>query len=322
MNQEKSIKKKTRADLPAKPFLKWAGGKGQLLDTFQNFYPAELRVGEIENYYEPFVGGGAVFFDIAQRFNIGSAFLYDNNQDLILTYLTIQKNVDGLIDCVERYKKQYLKRNEIKRTEFYYKIRERFNALQPEINYNRFSKKWIERAAQIIFLNRTCFNGLFRFNSKGAFNVPEGRYKNPRILNEENLRKVSELLAIAEIKRVDFRELQKKVKGRSFIYYDPPYRPLNQTSSFTAYSRETFGDPEQKALAALFLELNKKGALQMLSNSDPKNHNPEDHFFDDLYQGFPIFRVPARRNINSNAAKRTPINEIIVTNYPVEKPKL
>ena len=319
MSQEKSIEKKTRADLPAKPFLKWAGGKGQLLDTFQNFYPAELRVGEIENYYEPFVGGGAVFFDIAQRFNIGSAFLYDNNQDLILTYLTIQKNVDGLIDCVERYKKQYLKRDEIKRTEFYYKIRERFNALQPEINYNRFSKKWIERAAQIIFLNRTCFNGLFRFNSKGAFNVPEGRYKNPRILNEENLRKVSELLAIAEIKRVDFRELQKKVKGRSFIYYDPPYRPLNQTSSFTAYSRETFGDPEQKALAALFLELNKKGAFQMLSNSDPKNHNPEDHFFDDLYQGFPIFRVPARRNINSNAAKRTPINEIIVTNYPVEK---
>lgn len=322
MSQEKSIKKKTRADLPAKPFLKWAGGKGQLLDTFQNFYPAELRAGEIENYYEPFVGGGAVFFDIAQRFNIGSAFLYDNNQDLILTYLTIQKNVDGLIDCMERYKNQYLKRDEIKRTEFYYKIREKFNALQPEINYNRFSKKWIERAAQIIFLNRTCFNGLFRFNSKGEFNVPEGRYKNPRILNEENLRKVSELLAIAEIKRVDFRELQKKVKGRSFIYYDPPYRPLNQTSSFTAYSREAFGDPEQKALAALFLKLDKKGALQMLSNSDPKNHNPEDNFFDDLYQGFPIVRVPARRNINSNAAKRTPINEIIVTNYPVEKPKL
>lgn len=312
-----SIGKNNLKETPAKPFLKWAGGKGQLLEAFQKFYPIELREGKIETFCEPFVGGGAVFFDIAQKFSIKSALLCDNNEDLILTYLVIQKKVPNLIEKLDRFQNQYLKLNEEKRTEYYYQMRERFNAQKKSMNYSRISNKWIERAAQIIFLNRTCFNGLFRFNSKGEFNVPQGRYKNPKILDTENLLKVSQLLSVAEIQKADFREIKNRVNENTFVYYDPPYRPLNQTSSFTAYSKDAFGDPEQIALATLFSELNQKGVKQMLSNSDPKNHNPEDHFFDDLYKDFQIFRVPARRVINSSGDKRQAINEIVVTNYCV-----
>jgi len=297
--------------------LKWAGGKGQLLEAFQNFYPTELSGGKIENYCEPFVGGGAVFFDIVQKYPVKSALLCDNNEDLILTYLVIQKEVQTLIDQLDRLQDRYLKLNEEKRTAYYYKVREQFNQQKKSVNFNRFSMKWAERAAQIIFLNRTCFNGLFRFNSRGEFNVPQGRYKNPKILDTENLLKISKLLSIAEIQKADFREIKGRITENTFIYYDPPYRPLNQTSRFTAYSKNAFGDPEQIALAALFAELNQKGVKQMLSNSDPKNHNPEDHFFDELYSGFHISRVPARRSINSNGLKRKAINEIIVTSYPV-----
>jgi DNA adenine methylase len=315
MTAQISIGKNKLKETPAKPFLKWAGGKGQLLDAFQKFYPVKLREGGIENYCEPFVGGGAVFFDIVQKYPIKSALLCDNNEDLILTYLVIQKKVPNLIEKLDRFQNQYLKLKEEKRTEYYYQMREQFNAQKKSMNYSRISNKWIERAAQIIFLNRTCFNGLFRFNSKGEFNVPQGRYNNPKILDADNLVKVSQLLSVAEIQKADFREIKNKVNENTFVYYDPPYRPLNQTSSFTAYSKDRFGDPEQIALATLFSELNKRGAKQMLSNSDPKNHNPEDHFFDDLYKDFHISRIPARRAINSAGNKRQAINEIVVTNY-------
>jgi DNA adenine methylase len=248
---------------------------------------------------------------------VKSALLCDNNEDLILTYLVIQKEVQTLIDQLYLLQNHYLKLNEEKRKAYYYKVREQFNKQKKSVNFNRFSMKWAERAAQIIFLNRTCFNGLFRFNSRGEFNVPQGRYKNPKILDAENLLKISKLLSVAEIIKADFREIKGRVTENTFVYYDPPYRPLNHTSSFTAYSKNAFGDPEQIALAALFAELNQKGVKQMLSNSDPKNHNPEDRFFDELYSGFHISRVPARRSINSNGLKRNAINEIIVTSYPV-----
>jgi len=317
MTVQISLEKSRKNETPAKPFLKWAGGKGQLLEAFQKFYPKELKEGKIEKYCEPFVGGGAVFFDIVQKYPIKSALLRDNNEDLILTYLVIQKEVQNLIEQLNRFQNQYIKLENQKRTEYYYRVREEFNAQKKKINYNSFSKQWTERAAQIIFLNRTCFNGLFRFNSKGEFNVPQGRYKNPKILDAENLLKVSQLLSVAEIQNADFREIKNRVNENTFIYYDPPYRPLNQTSSFTAYSKNSFGDPEQIALSTLFSELDQKGVKQMLSNSDPKNHNPEDHFFDDLYKDFQIFRVPARRMINSAGDKRQAINEIVVTNYCV-----
>jgi DNA adenine methylase len=309
--------KPTINNTPARPFLKWAGGKGQLLDIFQNYFPKALAEGTIENYYEPFLGGGAVFFKIIQEFQIDSAWLYDNNRDLILTYLSVRDDVSGLIKELDQMEKIYNNLDEARQKEYFYRIRNDFNSQLNELKYKNFSKAWSKRAAQIIFLNRTCFNGLFRFNSKGEFNVPHGRYKNPRISDAQNLEKVSKLLAGVSIRHADFREMAKDVKDRSFVYYDPPYRPLNRTSHFTAYSKENFGDAEQKELAKLFAFLDKKKVLQMLSNSDPKNYDPGDNFFDELYNEFQIDRVPARRAINSNAAKRSAISEIIVTNYPV-----
>jgi len=301
---------------PAKPFLKWAGGKGQLIEAFSRFYPEELKTGKIIHYYEPFIGGGAVFFDVAQQFEIKSATLYDINEELVLAYRVIQNDVDSLISVLEDFKKKYEKLNDEKRTEFYYGVRDSFNLEKGKINFAAYSKKWVKRAAQIIFLNRTCFNGLFRFNSKGEFNVPQGKYKNPKILDEQNLQKVSEILQIAEIKRADFSGMENDFQEKAFVYFDPPYRPISKTSGFTAYSSNSFGDAEQIRLAGLFSKLNKKGAKLMLSNSDPKNTDTDDNFFDDLYKSYFIYRIPAKRIINSNANKRHAINEIVVTNYP------
>lgn len=308
-------KTKTKANLTVKPFLKWAGGKGQLLDIFQNFYPEELKANKIEYYFEPFIGGGAVFFDIVQRFDIKKAFLYDINEELILTYLVVQKDVLKLIEFLNGYQKQYRKLNENEQDEFFYKTRQNFNAQRVNINYQIYSDNWIPRAAQIIFLNKTCFNGLFRLNSKGEFNTPVGRYKNPKIVDETNLLKVAEVLKIAHIRRADFIDIENEIKENSFVYFDPPYRPISKTANFTSYSKNEFGDEHQIELGRLFNRLHNKGVLEMLSNSDPKNLNLTDNFFDELYKAHNIFRVPAKRMINSNATKRNAIKEIIVTNY-------
>ena len=299
----------------AKPFLKWAGGKGQLLDKFVEFYPSELKNGNITNYYEPFIGGGAVFFEVAQQYNIQSAYLYDINEELILTWRVIQQDVLKLIEILDSFQKQYEKLDDEKQSEFYYEVRADFNRNLGRINYSKYSEHWILRAAQIIFMNRTCFNGLFRLNQKGEFNVPAGRYKNPRILDEQNLMKVSKLLEIAEIKNAGFEAVEHDLVENSFVYFDPPYRPISKTSDFTAYSKLKFEDNEQRQLAELFHRLHKKGIKQMLSNSDPKNNDPNDNFFDEIYKDYAISRIPARRMINSDASKRVAINEIIVTNY-------
>jgi len=298
-----------------KPFLKWAGGKGQLLNIFRDFYPDELKNGIITRYYEPFIGGGAVFFDVAQQYNIQSAVLYDINQELILTWRVIQQDVYQLIEGLDSFQKKYEKLDDEKQSEFYYNVRDDFNRNLHKINFSKYNDEWILRAAQIIFMNKTCFNGLFRLNQKGEFNVPAGRYKNPKILDEQNLVNVSKLLGIAEIKNAGFAAVEQDVKENSFVYFDPPYRPISKTSGFTAYSKFKFEDDEQRLLADLFHRLNQKGTRQMLSNSDPKNHDANDNFFDEIYKDFNISRVPATRMINSNAAKRFAINEIIVTNY-------
>ena len=301
--------------LGAKPFLKWVGGKRQLLEQFETLYPIELKLKSIKNYYEPFVGGGAVFFDVAQNYEIENAFLYDINDELILTYKVIQKDVYKLIEFLHRYEKQYKKLNEEKRKEFYYELRDNFNLQRFNIDYNKYSENWIPRVAQTIFLNKTCFNGLFRFNSKGGFNSPMGRYKNPKILDEPNLLNVSKLLEIATIKKADFQEVKNDIKNNSFIYFDPPYRPISKTSSFTSYSKFNFKDDQQLQLASLFYELDQQGHKLMLSNSDPKNTNPDDDFFETIYSNFNITRVDAKRSINANGNKRNSIKEIVVTNY-------
>ena len=303
----------------AKPFLKWAGGKTQLLQKFRKLYPTQLIEGKIKNYYEPFLGSGAVFFDIAQHYKIENAYLYDINEELILAYKVIQQDVAKLVEYLFRYQKSYAKLTKKQKANYFYEQRVNYNLQRFNIDYNKYSEAWIARVAQLIFLNRTCFNGLFRVNSKGEFNTPAGDYKNPTICDENNLLSVAKVLECATIKKADFTQLKRVIRANSFVYFDPPYRPISKSASFTAYSKNEFADKEQNQLAELFHFLNNKGTLCMLSNSDPKNNDPKDNFFDDLYKDYNIVRVPAKRMINSNAEKRGAINEIVVTNYPTIK---
>ncbi len=298
-----------------KPFLKWAGGKRQLLTKFETLYPSELKNNDIDNYYEPFLGGGAVFFDIISKYSIKNSFLFDINEELILCYKVIQKEVYNLIEILAKFEKAFKVLDEPQRKEYYYEIRDIYNLNRFNTDYSNYSENWKFRAAQIIFLNKTCFNGLFRFNSSGKFNTPIGSYKNPKILDEDNLILVSKALENAIIDKADYTILRKYYKNNSFIYYDPPYRPISKTANFTSYSKYSFIDENQIMLSKLFKEFDSKNALQMLSNSDPKNENPDDDFFDKIYSEYNIKRVPARRAINSDATKRSHINEIVVTNY-------
>ncbi len=299
----------------AKPVVKWAGGKNQLLEQISLHLPDTLRAGGIQRYVEPFLGGGAVFFHVAQNYPVREYYLFDANHEIVVLYRSIQENVETLIRQLEAIQAVYHALSRAKQEEYFYKVRSEYNGLREQFDFDHFSVGWMERAAQIIFLNRTCFNGLFRVNSEGAFNVPFGDYKNPRICDDENLRLVSKVLNGALIQAADFSGCEPFVNRRTFVYFDPPYRPISKTASFKSYSRNSFGDAEQVRLAEFFAKLDAKGARLMLSNSDPKNENPGDEFFDRLYARYHIHRVSAARNINSNGAKRGPIFELLITNY-------
>ncbi len=300
----------------AKPFFKWAGGKGQLLHEFDCRLPPGLKDGSLDRYVEPFIGGGAVFFFIMQYLPIRQSVICDANQELVLTYRVVQQDVDALIILLGEYQKQYDALDSEGRKEMYLQVRSDLNASRSSCDFSTYGPGWVERAAKLLFLNRTCFNGLFRMNSKGEFNVPFGKYANPSIMNEMNLRKVSALLARTTILWGDFSTCLDFIDDRTFVYLDPPYRPLNDTAKFTSYSHDGFSDEDQRRLAGFFRDADQKGARVMLSNSDPKNEDPDDHFFDDLYREFRIERVLAKRSINSDAEKRGSISEIIVMNYP------
>lgn len=299
----------------AKPVLKWAGGKGQLLEQIIKYLPQELIKGDIDYYVEPFIGGGAIFFWIAQNFNIKEFYLSDINQELIILYTTIQKAIELLIEELKKIEQSYYLLDNEQRKLFFLEKREKYNQQRNQIDYEIFNEAWIFRSAQMIFLNRTCFNGLFRVNKKGYFNVPFGDYKNPKICNVDNLLLASKLLKKVTIKCADFNHIQNIVNNKTFVYFDPPYRPLSKTASFTSYSQFDFNDDEQKRLANFYKILDQKGAKLMLSNSDPKNIDTDDSFFDELYSEFQINRITANRMINSNAAKRGSISELLITNY-------
>ena len=303
----------------ATPFLKWVGGKNQLLRQFYEHYPSELRRGEVKKYVEPFIGGGAVFFEVMQKFRIPKAYISDLNKDLILAYQTIQKLPDSLLELLSEFQKEFDKTAVENRNELFLNKRDLFNKGRFEINYNQFSDEWIERTAQLIFLNKTCFNGLFRINSKGGFNVPFGKYKKAKILDVANLRRVSVVLKNTEIRCADYKDSLNEVDKNTFVYLDPPYRPISQSSSFTSYTKNGFSDKNQKELLDFIKQIHLiKGAKFMLSNSDPKNINPDDNFFDDLYNNFNIYRVSAGRAVNSNGNKRGKINELLITNFQYE----
>jgi len=284
----------------AKPFLKWAGGKGQLLAEINKRLPLQLQTGEIDTYFEPFVGGGAVFFHIAQKYpDIKRFFLFDINPDLVFCYNAIKDKVDQVIRELSSLQQEYQKKR-TKHKDFYYQIRTEFNSDRSP--------------AKLIFLNKTCYNGLYRVNKAGLFNVPSGDYKNPTICNEDNLRSVSSVLQKAEIIFCDFEQCRDNITETTFVYLDPPYRPLSPSAGFTSYSKEDFRNDEQIRLAEFCKEINRRGAKFLLSNSDPKNEDPEDHFFEDKYEGFEIERVKATRAINCKASGRGQINELIITN--------
>ncbi|WP_066378619.1 MULTISPECIES: DNA adenine methylase [unclassified Anabaena] len=303
-----------KSTLP-KPFLKWAGGKSQLIEQMSNFFPKELQEGAITRYIEPFIGGGAVFFYIAHKYQISELFISDINTELIIAYKTIKNNVDDLIELLSDIESMYLSFDEVERNNYFYQIRNRFNQQKKYINLDDYNSAWLERTAHIIFLNKTCYNGLYRVNSNGHFNVPIGKYKKPLICDKRNLKAVAKILARTQILNGDFSDCEKFVDNQTFVYFDPPYRPLNDTSSFTAYSQQTFDDTQQLRLRDFFQSLDKKGASLLLSNSDPKNTNINDNFFETAYKGYRIEKVRAKRNINSNPLKRQAINELLILNY-------
>jgi len=266
------------------PIVKWVGGKRQLMFELLKNMPKSYN-----RYFEPFIGGGALFFELQPD----NAYISDSNEELINLYLVVQNNVEKLIDDLYRHevtKEYFLKLRNLDRTS----------------RYSRLSD--VERASRFIYLNRTCFNGLYRVNSKGEFNVPFGNYKNPRICDERNLRNCSELLQKTEIKCADFSEVLNQAQKGDFVYFDPPYVPLNETSSFTSYTKDGFDIDMQFKLREVCDELNDKGVMFMLSNSDTK-------FVNELYADYEIKKVFASRAVNANANGRGKITEVLVRNY-------
>lgn len=293
-----------------RPFVKWAGGKGSLIPQLNNFYPYELKNGIIERYIEPFVGGGAVLIDILQKYDVQEAYAFDINIDLINSYNVIKSNVEDLITNLKQMETEYLQLEQEERKNYFYNKRDEYN------NYTlKENEQNIQRAVQFIYLNRTCFNGLYRVNKAGKFNVPMGSHKNPTICDEENLRNLSKLIQNVQFQYGDYKRSMEYVTENTFVYFDPPYRPLNVTSGFTSYTKEDFNDENQKELAEFYRELNEQNVKLMLSNSNPKNTNKEDTFFDNIYQGFNIDEIYASRMINANSKGRGKISEILVTNY-------
>ena len=293
----------------AKPFLKWAGGKGQLLSQLAAYLPQKISE-EPFTYIEPFVGGGAMLFYMLQHFgNIQKTVINDVNEDLILTYRIIKDDVESLIANLDRLEKYYLNiTDQDVRSQIFYEVRERYNQ---HIGDN------IERASQLMFLNKTCFNGLYRVNRRDQFNVPFGKYANPTICNAKLLRADSQLLQSAqvEIYQGDYTQTIQHIDGLTFVYLDPPYRPLDTTSSFTAYAKGDFNDNDQRALATFCRQLNDVGCYWMESNADCSAKNHEDTFFEELYKDYQIERVYASRFINANPEKRGKLTELLIKNY-------
>ena len=269
-----------------RPFVKWAGGKSQLLQQFRSLYPEQ---GSVDRYVEPFLGSGAVFFHVQPLLQPSRALLCDTNAELIDTFLAVRDELDDLIELLRQHRKQHGK-------SYYYEVR------------GQSPQAPAARAARLIYLNKTGFNGLYRVNSRGLFNVPFGRHVNPRIFDEDLLRAASAALQKAKLHARDFRDLSSVARKGDFIYFDPPYQPLSKTAYFTSYTSGSFGEKDQHDLADLYAELDRRGCLLMLSNSDTP-------LVREIYAGFRIHRVSARRTINSNSEKRGPVSEVVVLNY-------
>lgn len=311
-NAEKPVDKRTvryekAKDITLKPFVKWVGGKSQLVDEIEKMLPADGGK-KVTKYAEPMVGGGALFFSLLSKYDFEEMYISDINAELINAYQVVKNDAEGLIAKLNEMQMLFLPMDENGRKYFYYAVRERFNSTAIS------AETATDKAAEFIFLNKTCFNGLYRVNRKGQFNVPMGAYKNPSICDDENLRNIHEALRNVTIVCGDYSLSKSFIDKNTFVYIDPPYRPISATSGFTAYNTDAFDDNEQIRLSRFIDELNLSGAKIVLSNSDPKNVNKEDNFFDDLYKNYKINRVEASRAINSKGDKRGKINELLISN--------
>lgn len=302
---------KITKEIIAKPFVKWAGGKSQLINEIETVI--QRRKKDKFTYIEPFVGGGAILFWMLENYpNLEKVVINDINSDLTSTYKTIKENVNELIKVLKLWETEYHKFEDLpeERKIYYYEKRELFNLRKSDE---------ITHSALFIFLNRTCFNGLYRVNQSNKFNVPIGSYKKPMICDDENLFAVNKALQKVEILNGDFTQTLDFADKNTLFYFDPPYKPLSETSSFNSYAKDEFNDNEQIRLKEFCDILDKLGHQWILSNSDVKGKNPNDNFFDDLYANYNISRVKARRNINANGNKRGQLNELLITNYEYEQ---
>jgi DNA adenine methylase len=291
----------------AKPFLKWAGGKTQLISEIEKALPFQFNNSKF-TYIEPFVGSGAILFWMLNNYpNMEKAVINDINADLINTYKTIASKPKELISVLEILQNEYhsLDLKELEKKEYYYEKRELYNTRNTEKS---------TQAALFIFLNRTCFNGLYRVNKSNGYNVPMGSYKKPTICDRENILAVSKALQRVEILCGDYQKTLDSVSQNSLFYFDPPYKPLNETSSFNSYAKDEFNDFEQIRLRDFCAKLDIMGHQWILSNSDVKGKDMNDNFFDDLYSEFNINRVDAKRSINANPDKRGKLTELLISN--------
>lgn len=289
----------------AKPFVKWVGGKTQLLEEVKKSLPSNLKDRVGVTYVEPFIGGGAVMFWILQEYpNIERAIINDINSELVCTYKVVKSDVITLISELEKIQSEYIPLTSDARKEYYNNKRKVFNSR---------CISDVETAALFIFLNRTCFNGLYRVNSKGEFNVPHGKYANPKICDRENLMAASKVLQKVEILCGDFAQTEHYAGPDTIFYFDPPYKPITETSSFTSYAKDGFNDAEQIRLRDFCARIAEQKAQFVASNSDPKDDDIEN-FFDMIYRQFTIKRVSAARMINANPNGRGTISEIMISN--------
>jgi DNA adenine methylase len=293
-----------------KPFLKWVGGKTQLINEIDRLINYQAFQHKNLTYIEPFVGGGAVLFHVLSEFTqINNIVINDINSNLISAYKLIREDHQKLIFQLSEFEKIYYKLDSIEnKRQFYLAKRDEFNQEDREISLGN-------KTALMIFLNKTCFNGLYRVNSKGKFNVPFGKYKQPKICNQNNIISVHHHLQKVKILQGDFEQTLKYAQLPTLFYLDPPYKPIKSTSAFTAYSSENFNDEDQVRLKHFCDQISLNGHYFILSNSDVKNFDDDNNFFDDLYQEYNIKRVKARRSINSKGDGRGELFELLISNF-------
>lgn len=297
--------------LQAGPFVKWAGGKSKLVENILNVVSNHINLDEIEHYIEPFVGGGAMFFYLATHYQFKTYTIIDINLDLINVYKAIKENPIFLAKEMDVLQNEYNSYSNMKDKElFYYEIRDKYNNFGFKESLNEHID--FKRAAQFIFLNKSGFNGLYRVNKSGEFNVPFGKKERVNLYDDKNILKVYEVLQKTNIIHGDYRQTLNYLQNNTFVYFDPPYRPISNTSSFTAYDNNGFNDDDQIALAQFCIQLYIQGVHFALSNSDPHNSDPTDDFFDELYKNFNIYRINASRQIAAEASSRKKISEILI----------